>query len=123
MSITLSVFLVIMAVLSLVYIVWRIRHSKMQIEYAIFWIILAIIGIIMAAFPEVVYWATGLLGVQSPANAVYLFIIGVLLLKVFMMTIEISDLENKVKDLVQQIGINDKMHRDESLPIEEKEGY
>ena len=40
-----------------------------------------------------------------------------------MMTIEISDLENKVKDLVQQIGINDKMHRDESLPIEEKEGY
>lgn len=108
MSITLSAFLVVMAVLSLVYIVWRIRHSKMQIEYAIFWIILAILGIVMSAFPEVVYWATGLLGVQSPANLVYLFIIAVLLLKVFMMTIELSNLESKVKDLVQQIAINEK---------------
>ncbi len=97
-----------MALLSLWYIVWRIRHSKMQIEYAIFWIVLAILGIIMAAFPNVVYWVTALLGVQSPANLVYLFIIAVLLLKVFMMTIELSSLESKVKDLVQQIAINEK---------------
>ncbi len=112
MSITLSAFLVVMAVLSLVYIVWRIRHSKMQIEYAIFWIILAILGIVMSAFPEVVYWVTSLLGVQSPANLVYLFIIAVLLLKVFMMTIELSNLESKVKDLVQQIAINEKEQKE-----------
>lgn len=113
MSITLRIFLVVMAILSMVYIVWRIRHSKMQIEYAIFWIILAIIGIIMSAIPETVYWMTNILGVQSPANLVYLFIIAVLLLKVFMMTIELSSLESKVKDLVQQIAINEKEQCDE----------
>lgn len=107
-----------MSVLSLVYVVWKIRYSKMQIEYALFWIVLSILMIIMSVCPELVYWMTRSLGMMSPANLVFFFIIGVLLLKVFMMTIEISDLENKVKDLVQQIAINEKVQTDEMNEIE-----
>lgn len=118
MSIGLRVILIAMSVLSLVYVVWKIRYSKMQIEYALFWIVLSILMIIMSVCPELVYWMTRNLGMMSPANLVFFFIIGVLLLKVFMMTIEISDLENKVKDLVQQIAINEKVQTDEMNEIE-----
>lgn len=118
MSIGLRVILIAMSVLSLVYVVWKIRYSKMQIEYALFWIVLSILMIIMSVCPELVYWMTRSLGMMSPANLVFFFIIGVLLLKVFMMTIEISDLENKVKDLVQQIAINEKVQTDEMNEIE-----
>lgn len=99
-----------MALLSLWYVVWRIRHSKMQIEYAIFWIVLGILGIVMASIPETIYFITRLLGMQSPANVVYLFIIAILLLKTFMLTIELSSVENKLKDLVQQIALYEKEH-------------
>ena len=85
----------------------------MQIEYALFWIVLAIIFIVMAVFPQVVYFVCNLMKVMSPVNLVYLFIIAILLLKVFMMTIELSALESKVRELVQQIGINEKEQRDE----------
>ena len=102
MSIMLRVFLIVMSVLSLFYIIWRIRYSKMQIEYTLFWILM----VVLAVFPQIVYWITSKMGMISPANVVYLFIIAVLLLKSFMMTIEISNLENKVKDLVQQIAKN-----------------
>ena len=68
---------------------------------------------ILAVFPSIAYWMTELLGVMSTANLIFLVIIGILLLKVFMMTIEISVLENKVRDLVQQLGIDEKNHRDE----------
>ena len=85
----------------------------MQIEYALFWIVLPVLMIVMAIFPEIVYWITIRLGFISPANFVYLFIIAVLLIKSFMMTIEISMLENKVKDLVQRIAIDDKERLDD----------
>lgn len=118
MSIMLRVLLIGMSVLSLLYVIWRIRHSKMQIEYTLFWIILSIIMIVMSVFPGIVYWITEKMGMVSPANVVYLFIIAVLLVKSFMMTIEISTLENKVKDLVQQIAINEKEHSDEKRKAE-----
>lgn len=108
MAVGLRIILIAFSVLALIYIIGKIRHSRMQIEYALFWILLSIIFIIMAVFPELVYWVCKLFGIMSPANFVYLFIIAILLLKVFMMTLELSALENKVKDLVQQQGIAEK---------------
>lgn len=119
MSVALRILLITMSVGSLVYIVRKIRYSKMQIEYALFWIVLAIIFIVMAVFPQVVYVVCDLMKVMSPVNLVYLFIIAILLLKVFMMTIELSTLESKVRELVQQIGINEKEQREEK---EESDG-
>lgn len=112
MSVTLRVFLIILSVLSLVYIIRKIRFSKMQIEYALFWIVLSILFIVLAVFPSIAFWLTELLGVMSTANLIFLVIIGILLLKVFMMTIEISVLENRIRDLVQQLGIDEKNNRD-----------
>lgn len=113
MSVVLRVFLILMSVSSLFFIVRKIRYSKMQIEYALFWIVLSIVMIIMSVFPEIIYWITRMMGMISAANVVYLFIIAILLVKVFMMTIELSNLENKVKSLAQQVGINEKEFREE----------
>ena len=113
MSVALRTLLIVMSIGSLVYIVRKIRYSRMQIEYALFWIVLALGFIVMAVVPQVVYVICNLMRVMSPVNLVYLFIIAILLLKVFMMTIELSALENKVRELVQQIGINEKEQRDE----------
>lgn len=113
MSVTLRIVLIVLSVMSLGYVIRKIRYSKMQIEYALFWIVLSILFIILAVFPAIAYWATEKLGVMSTANLIFLAIIGILLFKVFMMTIEISVLENKVRDLVQQLGIDEKNNRDE----------
>lgn len=112
MSIMLRVLLITMSVLSLFYVISKIRNSKMQIEYSIFWILMSFVMIIMSVFPEIVYWITTTMRMISPANVVYMFIIAILLVKSFMMTIEISKLEDKVKDLVQQIGINEKIQKE-----------
>ena len=119
MSLTLRILLITLSVLALGYIIRKIRFSKMQIEYALFWIVLSIVFIILAVFPSIAYWVTERLGVMSTANLIFLVIIGILLVKVFMMTIEISVLENKVRDLVQQLGIDEKNNRDEYKKINE----
>ena len=117
MSLALRILLISMSILSAVYVVWRIRNSKMQIEYALFWIVFSVLLTILAIFPQIVYWITAKMGMISPANVVYLFIIGILLLKVFMMTIELSNLENKFKSLVQQMAIDVKLQEDQNKKV------
>ena len=120
MSVALRICLVALSIISLFYIIRKIRYSKMQIEYTLFWIVLSIIMILMAVFPQIVYWVTWRMGMVSAANVVYLFIIGILLVKVFMMTIEISNLESKVQALIQEVGISGKEQREEYRELSQK---
>ena len=53
------------------------------------------------------------LGIQSPANLVLVFIIFILLIKQFLMTIEMSQLEIKIRELVEEIALKEK--KDEEL--------
>ena len=49
-----------------------------------------------------------LLGIQSPVNLILAFIIFVLLIKQFLMTIEVSQLEIKIRELVEEIALKEK---------------
>ena len=52
------------------------------------------------------------MGFQAPMSMVLLAIIFVLIVKTFFMTIQISQLENKIDALTQQIAINRKIDAD-----------
>lgn len=121
MSVVLRVTLIFVSVLCLIYILRKIRHSKLQIEYALFWIVLSGALVVIAVFPEIVYWITRVMHMISPANVVFLAIISIMLLKIFMMTIELSQLENKVKELVQELALSEKEQQNKMEEIEEKD--
>ena len=108
MSGLLRLILCLVSIMVTVYIIKRIRQSKLQIEYTLFWLFLCVMLVIIAVFPELVYKGTQLLGMMSPINMVFIIIIFLLLLKVFFMTIQLSQLENKVKELVQKIALDEK---------------
>ncbi len=112
--------LIVVSLLSTIYILKKIRQSKLQIEYAIFWIIFAGVLVIISLFPWIVTLFTRLLGMQLPVNFVFMVFIFILLLKLFMMTIELSTLENKVKDLTQELALAEKERRDEALNQKDK---
>ena len=105
MGIVLRVILIASAILLFMYMVKKIRQSKMKIEHTIFWILFDVILIIVGVFPQIIYLVSGWIGFQSPVNMVFLMIIFVLIVKNFLTTLEISHLENKVDSLIQQIAI------------------
>lgn len=121
MSLAVRIVLVFVSLLSTIEMMKKIRESKLQIEYAIFWIIFAGMILILAIFPELAFWGARILKIQSPINMIFLFIIFILLVKVFLMTIELSSLENKVKELVQKIALDEKARRDEEVKDDSKE--
>ena len=68
MTLFFRILLLIVAVLTAVWILRKIRKCKVRQEDALFWICFAEILIILGVFPEIAYWAAGVLGIQSPAN-------------------------------------------------------
>ena len=101
------------AILMTYYILKRIRQSKLQIEYAIFWIVFSGILLLFSIFPFLVALMTRMIGMELPVNFIFLFFILILILKAFFQTIETSALENKVRNLTQRLAIEEKDRQEE----------
>ena len=115
MSMLLRGVLIAASVLTTLLIMRKIRKEKMMIEESLFWIGFSFMLIVFSIFPQIVFKMSELVGTQSPSNFIFLVIIFVLIVRMFQMSMKISQLESKLKDLVARIAI------DENLRGEKKE--
>lgn len=107
MSLVFRIVLIVASIISLLYMMRKIHQSKLQIEHALFWIVFSFIVVILALFPGIAIQLAAWLGILSPVNLVYLIIIFVLIVKLFQVTLQISKLENKIKNLTQHEALDD----------------
>ena len=112
--------LILGAILMTYFILKKIRQSKLQIEYAIFWIIFSGILLIFSVFPFLVALVTRLIGMELPVNFIFLLFILILILKAFFQTIETSALENKVRNLTQRLAFEEKERQEELSAMKQK---
>ncbi|MBR1507043.1 MAG: DUF2304 domain-containing protein [Eubacterium sp.] len=112
MSLTLRIFLIVFSFLSIFYIIRKIRKSSLRIDISIFWIVFAVLLIVLSIFPGIAMGLAKLMGVISTVNLIYLFMIFILLLYAFSMTLKMSELENKINELTEEIAIKERMTKD-----------
>lgn len=96
----------------MVFIIRKIRQSKVQIHYAVFWILFSVCLLIFSIFPELSITLAGAIGIYSSTNFIFLVILFAVIIKLFFNTIEISNLEYKIKELSQKIAIDEKEKKD-----------
>lgn len=108
MTLFFRILLLIVAVLTAIWIMRKIRRCKVRQEDAVFWVCFSIALIILGSFPEIAYWASDLLGIQSPANFVFLIIIFLLIEKMLSLSIQISMLESKMGNIAAELAIRSK---------------
>ena len=105
MSNTLRVLLFAAALFTAYWIFHKIRKLKVKMEDAIFWVVFALILCVLGLFPQITYWMTGIIGIMSPANLIFLVIIFLLIEKVFTLSIIVSQLEEKVTVLSAEVAL------------------
>jgi hypothetical protein len=113
MSGFLRVFLMVSALLVLAFVIRRVRKAEMRAADTVFWFLLAASFVLLAAFPRIAFFFSDLLGVTSPANFVFLFVIAVLFIREFASAIEIARLRGKIDTLVQEIALAEHEHKRE----------
>ncbi len=108
------VILILVSLITVIFIIRKIRQARVQIEDAMFWVVVALILVLFSVCPPVADACARLLGIYSTPNFLFLFMIFLLLTKVFCMTIQLSGLESRQKELVQKMALDQK-EREELL--------
>ena len=105
LPIQLRALLVVGALLALWIVCSRVKKSKILMEDAIFWTVLAFVLVLLAVFPQIAICVSHALGFMSASNFVYLVVMVLLLWKVFTNSSEISRLKAKVNELAQEFAL------------------
>lgn len=113
------IILIIVSLLTMSFMLRKIRQAKVQIEAAMFWVIVALILVVFSLCPAVADACARLLGIYATPNFLFLFMIFLLMVKVFSMTLQVSQLESKQKELVQKIALAQKEQEELELRMQE----
>ena len=93
MSTTLRTVLLISSVVTAAWVLRRIRKNGVKQEDALYWICFSVMLAVLGSFPDISFIMADILGIQSPANFLFLAIIAILLEKLLTLSIQISLLE------------------------------
>lgn len=105
MSLTLQITLILMSILLFLILIRNVKKGKLRSDYAIGWIICSILLIVISIFPQIAYFGAKILGVISTANIVFAFMILMLIILVYVLFSKVSMLEEKQKNLIQELAI------------------
>lgn len=108
MSVPLRIILLLLALMCVGWIFRRIYTSRVKMEDAIYWMLFSFVLALLGIFPEIAITLSALIGIQSPANLVFLVIIGMLVEKVFTLSIIQSQMQEKNVVMIAEMAILNK---------------
>ncbi len=107
MTLSLRILLAVGAFFVAFYVCSSIRKSRTQMKDTVAWIAIAFCLVIFAVFPQVPIWLSRVIGIETPANLIFLFFIGILLYRNFGLSLRVSMLEDKLITVAGEVAIRD----------------
>lgn len=114
MTVIFRMVLIVVSLGTMGYMLRKIHQAKMQIEESLFWFLFSALLLVLSIFPQIATWATRLLGMMSTSNFIFLFIIFVLLVRMFYMTLKISQLDDRLKNFAQKMAIEENLREEQA---------
>lgn len=105
MSTAVRALLIAGSIMTALYVLRRVRKSRMRTEDSVFWLVFSLILVVMGLLPNAVSALARFIGVMSAANLVFLIVIFLLIIKLFLMDQRISALQRQVTDTAQAEAI------------------
>ena len=93
------------SVITLTLLFELLRRQRLREKYAVFWAVVALVTIVIAIFPQTLYFAADLVGIRVPANLLF-FGASMLLLGVSIhQSYELGRLEERTRTLAEEVGL------------------
>ena len=108
MSMMMRILLIAGSLLTAVYVLRRVRKSRLRTEDSVFWLFFSLILVLMGLLPDLVTRLASWMGVLSAANLVFLIVIFFLMIKLFLMDQRIAALQRQVTETAQAVALQEK---------------
>lgn len=93
------------AILLLIIILISLKKNSISIKNSVAWLLLPIIFLIIAIFPEPITMISNLLGFETLSNFIFLTTIALLIIICFFLTVVSSRQQTQITKLIQEISI------------------
>lgn len=84
---------------------YLLKKRGMHLKYALLWIFTDIVMLVITIFPSIVYHISGLIGIQTPINALFVVAGMFAVLILLSITLIVSHLKNQIRSLTQSLGL------------------
>lgn len=101
----LQLMLIIATVLFSVTIINMIRNKKLELKYSLIWLGASLGLLLISIVPGAIGIISNIIHIETPVNTLYLFIIFLLILIIFSLTMAASRNYSRVRTLIQEVGI------------------
>ena len=108
MSVKIQIIIAVLIICALIVIIDMIRKKRLELSYALSWLLVGIGVLILDVFPQLIKTISEKIGIVSPVNMLFIFGFCFSLVIIFVLTIAVSKLSIKIKQLAQQIAIYEK---------------
>lgn len=99
------IFIILLALLFFVYILYSVKVKKLNIKNAIVWILLDVIAVISTLSIPIMQNIATFLGIEVVSNMVFFIVIMFLIFVTFFVTKTISELNSKIITLTQEVAL------------------
>lgn len=100
-----QIILIVGIVIILIFILNMIRMRRLELKYALIWIIVMIALLVLACMPEKLHDIASALGIYSPINMIFFLGFVFSLAIIFVLTVTVSRLSARIRRLAQIVAM------------------
>ena len=108
MNIRIQIIIGVIVIFALCIIVNMIREKKLELRYALAWLGVGIVILVLDCFPQVITWLAIKVGIASPINMLFFLGFCFSLVIIFILTVAVSRSSIRIKQLAQELALYEK---------------
>ncbi len=105
MSLKIQVIVAVVVVLALLWIANMVRKEILDIRFALSWLTVGAVVLVLDLFPGMMDFLVHLLGIELPVNMMFFFGFCFTLFLLFTLTVKVSRQEEHIKRLTQELAL------------------
>ena len=118
MNVRLQIIIAVILIAALIVIVNMIRQKRLELRYALSWLIVGVGTLLLDLFPSLMNWMSRKLGIASPVNMLFFFGFCFSLMIIFVLTVAVSRMSIRIKQLAQELALYEKQCADKISKVE-----
>lgn len=105
MDFKIQIFFSIAIIMYLILIIHLLRKKKLELKYTLLWLIAAVVLLIVILCPNLVYFISDILGIQTPINSAIVLGCMFIILILITLTSIVSLLNRNLRVLTQEVAL------------------
>lgn len=102
---TASVLAAVASIVTFIFVFFLLRRGVLREKYAVLWLLVSGVSLVLALFPALVQWLSAALGVQTPSNLLFFVTVVLLVLVSVQLSYELSRHEMRIRRLAEEIAL------------------